>query len=116
MKPKVIFHIDRMKKWELLLDNVSNLIKSYDSASSDIVIAVLANSEAVKGYLKDDDKNELSTMLNLSQQGVRFVACNNALQGLKITQGQIPNHVDIVPAGVRELVERQTEGYAYIKP
>jgi uncharacterized protein len=33
-----------------------------------------------------------------------------------IEKNNITNFVNIVPAGVLELVERQSEGYAYIKP
>ncbi|MGE4352863.1 MAG: DsrE family protein [Oscillospiraceae bacterium] len=116
MEPKVIFHIDEMQKWRVLLNNVANLLMSYDGLSPDAKIEVLANSEAVKGYLPDHIADDLRAMDALVQKGVRFVACQNALNGMKISREQIVPFADVVPAGVRELADRQMAGYAYIKP
>lgn len=51
MNSNVIFHIDEFQKWNLLLNNVKNLLLSYDNSLSSISVEVLANSEAVKGYI-----------------------------------------------------------------
>lgn len=114
MNGKVIFHIDELSKWNLLLKNVQNLVQAIEEDS--IQIEVLANSEAVKLYLKNRAVNELSAMQDLSNQGVHFVACNNALKGLNIGQQQLASFVSTVPVGVLELIKKQSEGYAYIKP
>ena len=52
----------------------------------------------------------------LEEKGVEFIACNNALVANDLDQSIILGFVKIVPAGVLELVERQSDGYAYIKP
>ena len=49
-------------------------------------------------------------------KGVKFVACNNALNIFDIKKENVIHFVGIVPAGVVELVKKQREGYAYIKP
>ena len=41
MKQQVIFHIDEMQKWSLLLHNVRNLLATYDNAESGVTIEVL---------------------------------------------------------------------------
>lgn len=112
---KVIFHIDEMNKWQLLLSNVRNLLEAIENKT--ISIEVLANSEAVKYY--DSTKNydiNINDMVTLHGKGIKFVACNNAIATYKIEKDKIFDFVDIVPAGVLELVEKQSEGYAYIKP
>lgn len=111
---KVIFHIDESEKWELLLKNVSNLTRIADPKFSKI--EVLANSEAVKEFVPDAGNPYFHLMGQLSGQGVLFTACNNALNGLGIKRAELMPFVSIVPAGVLELIERQKEGYAYIKP
>lgn len=114
-KYKVIFHIDEISKWKLLLANVRNLLIAMDS--EDFHVEVLANSEAVKYY--DTTLNldmDINIIEKLYTKGVEFVACNNALRTYNIEKINIINFVRIVPAGVLELVERQNEGYAYIKP
>ncbi|MDD4474415.1 MAG: DsrE family protein [Eubacteriales bacterium] len=55
-------------------------------------------------------------MESLNTKGVKFVACNNALMANNIDKYNIIHFVDTVPAGVLELVVKQSEGYAYIKP
>lgn len=116
MNAKAIFHIDEMHKWPLVLNNVKNLLSSYGNDSDAVLIEVLANSEAVKGYVADDHAALQPKLEALHQQGVVFAACNNALTGFGIERGQLFPFVTIVPAGVRELVDRQAEGCAYIKP
>ena len=114
-KYKVIFHIDEINKWKLLLGNVTNLLNGIGSKK--LCVEVLANSEAVKYY--DTSLGlaaDINTMDELNKKGVRFVACNNALTSYDIKKDNIINFVNIVPAVVVELVEKQSEGYAYIKP
>lgn len=112
---QVIYHIDENNKWNLLLKNVSNLLNATDSEK--INIEVLANSEAVKYYdISQDLNTDIETMESLYKKGVKFVACNNALTSYEIKKEDIVEFVDIVPTGVLELIKKQSEGYAYIKP
>jgi intracellular sulfur oxidation DsrE/DsrF family protein len=55
-------------------------------------------------------------MDGLNMKGVKFVACNNALMANNIEKHNIIHFVNIVPAGVLEILVKQSEGYAYIKP
>jgi uncharacterized protein len=113
MKTKVVFHIDENEKWKLLTGNVHNLITMIDAQNAEIEI--VANSAAVAMYKKNESgfKKELE---ELHTQGVRICACNNALHSMNITKAEIMEFVEVVPAGVKELIDRQADGYAYIKP
>jgi len=112
---KVIFHIDEISNWELLLNNVTNLLAAAEGIK--IEIEVLANAQAVKYYDPSQQLNpDIKTMQNLHQKGVRFVACNNALKANNISKDNLLEFVGTVPAGVLELIQKQNEGYAYIKP
>lgn len=114
MTVKVIFHIDESSRWGLLLKNVQNLTKVVDPKSARI--EVLANSEAVEFYAGSASDGDKGLMQGLSKAGVRFVACNNALKGMGIAKEQLLPSVEVVPAGVVELIEKQSQGYAYIRP
>lgn len=116
MNPQIIFHIDEIKKWDLLLNNVNNLLLSYGESAMNVSIEILANSEAVKGYISNSNILNSRITDSLLQGGVKFVACNNALHGMNISKEQIFPFVNIVPAGIRELVDKQIDGYVYIKP
>jgi uncharacterized protein len=111
MKIKAIFHIDEIEKWDLLIGNVENLLNSLESTEYEIEI--LANSKAVIQYKKDNDNSKLEKLVD---RKVNIVACNNALKSQGITKEMLPHYVKIVPVGVKELIEKQLEGYAYIKP
>ncbi|KLU67643.1 DsrE/DsrF-like family protein [Desulfosporosinus acididurans] len=115
---KVIFHIDEMTKWKLLLTNVSNLLKA--SGEDNYFVEVLANAEAVKYYDQNqhalDFDNDVKIMESLNQQGVKFAACHNALVANNLKKDNLYDYVETVPAGVIELVVKQNEGYCYIKP
>lgn len=108
---KAIFHVDEMIKWELALKNVTNLLNA--AGKMNYEVEVLANSEAVKFYAENENYCRLEKLKN---KGVSFVACNNALKGYNIDTNSLIKFVEIVPSGVLELVTRQAEGYAYIKP
>lgn len=103
---KVVFHIDELGKWIVTSKNVLNLLK--DAPETDIVVSV--NGIAVKGYL--DDEN--SDFIRLEK--VTFHACNNALKANNISEESLPGNVEVVPAGVLDLIKLQEAGYAYIKP
>ncbi len=114
---KVIFHINETEKWDVLLGNVTNLLK--DMGSDNIEVRVLANGPSVGAYA-DDAK--LQKMKELAEKGVKFLACRNSVKNLCsggqicISEDSLPEFITIVPAGVSELVRRQAEGFAYIKP
>ncbi|QSX09465.1 DsrE family protein [Alkalibacter rhizosphaerae] len=112
---KVVFHIDEMNKWKLLLANVTNLINALEGNPYRIV--VVANGEAVKYYDTTQDLGAGPAALEkLSAQGTRFTACKNALAANHMEKFDLIPLVEIVPAGVMELAKKHREGYAYIKP
>ncbi|MGF1944503.1 DsrE family protein [Enterococcus mediterraneensis] len=102
---KVVFHVDEMVKWTEATANIINLLRATD----DIQIVLLVNGIAIKGFL--DTEQQI-----LKNSKVAFHACRNAMRAHNIEEADLPTNVIVVPAGVLDLVELQTEGYAYIKP
>lgn len=107
---KGLFHIDESAKWGLLLTNVENTLKS----GEEMELAVVANAEAVRDFAQEGAIRE--RMSKLAAQGVSFSACRNALQGNNVDIPSLPDFVQIVPAGIVELIKLQTAGFCYIKP
>ena len=50
------------------------------------------------------------------KSGVKVVACQNTMKAQKLIAADMLPTVDYVPAGVVELMKKQQEGYAYIRP
>lgn len=111
---KVIFHINEEDKWETVLSNATNLWN--DLGKDMLEIIILVNGKAVQSYIKENERLKNKKVESLLENNVRFQACHNALRGNDLTESDIHSFVEVVPAGVSELVKRQHEGYAYIKP
>ncbi len=115
---KVILHVDEEKKWKLALGNAKNLLRYGEEFGKEYNIEILANSAAVisltQGKAKEDGL--FADMEDLAIQAVKFVACRNALKANAILEGSLIPFVEVVPAGVAELVDKQNDGYAYVKP
>ncbi len=107
---KGLLHIDESKKWNLLLTNVENTLKS----GEEVELVVVANAEAVRDLAQEGDLRDRIQRQN--DQGVTFAACRNALISNNIDIHSLPEFVEIVPAGIVELIKRQMGGFCYIKP
>ena len=51
----------------------------------------------------------------LKGKGVVFVACENTLRERKIDKTEIVPEAGFVPAGIIEVVDKQTKGWSYLK-
>lgn len=111
---KVVLHIDEIDKWPLLLANIRNLIKVVDIQSSEIV--VLSNSKSVSIFDGHTEPNYSEAIAAVSASNIKVQVCENSLNGLNIEKSKLPSFVEIVPVGVLALIEKQTLGFAYIKP
>ena len=111
---KVIFHIDKLSNWDMMLKDVSILLDAY--GTKEFHIEVLADSEAVKFYNTNEIlDSDINIMKNLNDRGVKFVACNKALMINNIKTDDIIDFVHVVPAGTLELINKQDEGCIYLK-
>jgi len=107
---KAVFHVDELAKWNLALANIENTLNEIGNNAD---IELVANAEAVKGYT---DPSLLDKMTDLASKGVTFAACHNALNSFKIDISSLPAFVKIVPAGAVKIINKENNGYAYIKP
>jgi uncharacterized protein len=63
-----------------------------------------------------DDATTANRVSEAVQSGVQVVACENTMTALKLTKADMNKGVGYVPAGVVELMKRQSEGWSYIRP
>src|SRR5271169_5493608 len=116
-KLKVIFHVNETEQWSTALGYIINLLRDVGEGAADIV--VLANGASVAAYAYSE---KVDTMEMLSEKGVRFLACRNSLKkmcaegAVCINEEALPPFITIVPAGITEIIRKQHEGYAYVKP
>ena len=115
---KVLIHVDESAKWKLALGNAKNLLKYGEETGKEYIVEILANSEAVRELAAAKAKKEglFGDMEDLAIQAVVFAACRNALKANSIMASSLIPFVEVVPAGIAEIVDKQEDGYAYVKP
>ncbi|GCF94999.1 sulfur reduction protein DsrE [Enterococcus florum] len=104
---KVAFHVDELGKLSEARHNIHNLLKVDPNAT----IVLLINGEAIQGYLLP---NQMSFIEN--NPTVEFHACNSAMKVYRVEKSDLHEAVEVVPAGVMDLIRLQHDGFAYIKP
>ncbi len=110
--PKVVIQVSDSSPdyWNLALNNAKNVQKDLKGA----VIEIVAYGPGI-GMLKADSvvANRISEM---ADSGIKIVACGNTMRGQKLTKEDMNSKIAYVQAGVVEIMDRQMEGYSYIRP
>ena len=110
--PKLVIQVSDSTPayWNLALNNAKNVQKDLKGA----VIEIVAYGPGI-GMLKAD--SEVASRIGEAvDSGIKVVACENTMRGQKLTKADMNAKVGFVPSGVVELMERQMEGYSYIRP
>jgi len=99
-------------KWNLALNNAKNV--QMDLGAANVDVELVAYGPGI-GMLKADSivGNRVDEAV---AAGVKVVACENTMRTQKLTQGDMLNRISYVPAGVVEIMHRQQQGWAYIRP
>jgi intracellular sulfur oxidation DsrE/DsrF family protein len=100
------------KKWALALNNAANVQE--DVGKENVDIEIVAYGPGL-GMLKLDSEvgGRVKTAID---DGVKVVACENTMHKQKLSQSDMLPDLGYAKAGVVELMSRQAEGYAYIRP
>ncbi|HKW80712.1 MAG TPA: DsrE family protein [Casimicrobiaceae bacterium] len=99
-------------KWNLALNNARNIQSDLGAANVDIEI--VAYGPGI-GMLKIDSAVG-NRVADAGKAGVKVVACENTMRAQKLAPQDMLTGVGYVPSGVVELMERQQQGWAYIRP
>jgi len=99
-------------KWNLALNNAKNL--QADLGAGNVEIEIVAYGPGI-GMLKADSVvgNRIGEALG---HGVTVSACENTMRGQKLVKADMLDGIGYVPAGVVEIMRKQQEGWAYLRP
>jgi intracellular sulfur oxidation DsrE/DsrF family protein len=98
--------------WNLALNNAKNI--QQDLGKENTNIEIVAYGPGIN-MLKFD--SEVAPRLKeASANGVALLACGNTMKNQKLTEKDLEGDVKVVKAGVIEIISKQREGWAYIKP
>jgi len=113
-KQKVVFQVsaDDPKIWNLALNNAKNV--QQELGAKYVEVEIVAYGPGI-GMLKFDSVVS-SRVGEAVGDGIKVVACENTMKAQKLTKDDMLASIDFVPSGVVELMKKQKEGYAYIRP
>jgi intracellular sulfur oxidation DsrE/DsrF family protein len=113
-KQRVIFQVsdNDPAKWNLALNNVKNI--QQDLGKNNVEIEVVAYGPGLN-MLKLDSAVSARVGDALGQ-GVKIMACENTMTNTKVGKADMLPNIGYVKAGVVELMEKQRQGYSYIRP
>ena len=99
-------------RWTLALNNVKNLQE--DLGADKVTIEIVAYGPGI-GMLKFDSAVN-SRISEAIKSGVAVQACENTMRNQKLVRADMHPSVTYVPAGVVQIIKRQQEGWAYLRP
>lgn len=96
-----------------LLYNVVNVQKFYGQDSVRVLVVSFGPGNRA---LYKDTSTVKARVESLLQYDVEFVACGNTLEATNRSKDDLIAGVEVVTAGVPEIVERQLHGWIYVRP
>ena len=99
-------------KWALALNNAKNV--QTEIGASKVDVEIVAYGPGI-GMLKADAliSNRVTEAV---QAGIRVVACENTMTVQKLTKADMHADAIYAPSGVVQIMTRQREGWAYVRP
>lgn len=106
----------------LTLNNATNVIDYYRDKKEDVEVDIVAFGPGLNMYRADkspvaDRIKHLSDYAYPSK--LQFSACNNTKTAMERTEGHpiaLLPEATIVPSGVVQIMERQEQGWSYVRP
>lgn len=110
---KIVFDVTSSdtKVHESTLRHVTAMAKNYPKSEFEVVVY----SGALNMVLKDKStvKQKIETFEN--NDNVNFVVCQGTMGRFNVSMDEIIKGVNSVPDGIMEIVEKQSQGWGYIK-
>ena len=113
-KSKVVLQVSDADpgKWALALNNAKNVQQELGAGKVDIEI--VAYGPGI-GMLKAEAPTA-NRVTEATQAGIKVVACENTMTTQKLTKADMHAAIGYAPSGVVEIMSRQSEGWAYVRP
>ena len=99
-------------KWQLALINAQNVRKAFGNAK--VGIEIVAYGPGLK--MLRSDSSVASELPAVAKSGVKLLACGYTMSMMHTTHAELSHLVEVVPMGIVEIMQRQKEGYAYVRP
>ena len=99
-------------KWNLALNNAKNVQDDVGAANVDIEIVAYGPGISM---LKLESPSA-ARVQEAIKSNIKVIACENTMRGQKLTKDDMLGGISYVNAGVTEIMKKQGEGWAYLRP
>lgn len=113
-KAKIVVQVSESDpaKWNLVLNNAANLQK--DVGKDNIEVEIVAFGPGINMLKADSEVG--NRVQEAAEAGVVVMACQNTMRKQKLNKEDMLTTVGYVPSGVVEIMRKQQQGYAYLRP
>ena len=99
-------------KWKLALSNARNV--QQDLGAQNVEIEIVAYGPGIDMLHADSEASP--GVIQAMTDGVKVVACENTMRNRKLKREDMQGGISYVGAGVVEIMQKQREGWSYIRP
>jgi len=99
-------------KWNLALNNAGNI--QHDLGKENVDIEIVAYGPGLS-MLKADSK-VAGRLAKALDDSVNLLACENTMHNTKVTKADMYSGISYVKAGVVHIMQRERQGWAYVRP
>lgn len=109
--------VEGADRWDGILRNIENLRTELGAANVEIEAVVYGKAWPLMARPEKEGASAFHPRVEaLVRSGVRFVLCENTMRRAKLSKPDLMPYAATVPAAMGELVRKQAEGWAYLKP
>jgi uncharacterized protein len=99
-------------KWSLALNNANNIQKDLGKDKVELEIVVFGPGI----HMLKAESEVGNRVADAVGAGIKVMACQNTMRNQKLTPDDMLTTVGYVPAGVVEILRKQQQGFAYLRP
>jgi intracellular sulfur oxidation DsrE/DsrF family protein len=99
-------------KWNLALNNIKNVQDDLGAANTDIVLVTYGPGIGMTRF----DAPTAGRITEALKAGVKVLVCENTMTNQRLNKADMHPEVGYVKAGASEIMRRQQQGYAYLRP
>ena len=115
---RIVFQVneDNPQLWNLMLNNIGNLIGAMGKEHVDIKI--VAYGPGINMFRKGRSSvlDRLDSLKKFAGPHVGYTVCSNTMKAMQVEKAEIVEIVDDLYAGIVRVVELQEHGYVYLRP
>ena len=113
-KPRLVIQVSDAEpgKWKLALNNARNV--QQDLGAQNVEIEIVAYGPGI-GMLKMES-DAAPGVIQAMTNGVKVIACENTMRNQKLAREDMQGGISYVNAGVVEIMQKQREGWSYLRP